>query len=62
MIERKIFILTKTLIGKKIHALLDNVESADENDIDNLMNDSDTEFIPEEEITQDTSLTTLTFT
>ena len=46
------------------YALLDDVESPDEDDIDNLMNDSDTELIAEEEIakaarTQDTSLTTL---
>ena len=39
------------------------MQSADEDDIDNIMNDSDTEFIAEEEITQaastqDTSLTT----
>ena len=45
------------------NALSDDVESADEDDIDNLMNDSDTEFIAEEEITQaastqDFSLTT----
>ena len=49
--------------SEQILALLDDVESADEDDIDNLMNDSDTEFIAEEEITQaastqDTSLTT----
>ena len=46
-----------------MYALLDDVESADKDDIDNLMNDSDTDFIAEEEIaqaasTQDTSLTT----
>ena len=28
------------------------MQSADEDDIDNIMNDSDTEFIAEEEITQ----------
>ena len=49
--------------SEQILALLDDVESADEDDIDNLMNDSDTEFIAEEEITQasttqDTCLTT----
>ena len=43
--------------------LLDDVERADEDNIDNLMNDTDTEFIAEEEIsqaasTQNTSLTT----
>ena len=35
----------------QIYALLDDVESADKNEIDNLMNDSDTEIIAEEEIT-----------
>ena len=49
--------------SEQIYSLLDDVESDDKNDIDNLMNDSDTEFIAEEEITQvastqDTSLTT----
>ena len=43
--------------------MLDDVESAEEDDIDNLMNNSDTEFIAKEKITQaastqDTSLTT----
>ena len=43
--------------------MLDDVESADEDDIDNLMNNFDTEFIAEEKITQaasteGTSLTT----
>ena len=46
-----------------MYALLDDAESADKDDIDNLMNDSDTDFIAEEEITQaastqDTFLTT----
>ena len=45
------------------YALLDDVESTDENGMDNLMNDSDIKFIAEEEITQaastqDTSLNT----
>ena len=31
----------------KIYALLDTIESDDEEDIENLMNDSDTEFIDE---------------
>ena len=49
--------------SEQILALLDDVESADEDDIDNLMNDSDTELISEEGITQaattqGTSLTT----
>ena len=49
--------------SEQIYALLNDVESADDDEIDNLMNGSDTEFIAEEEITQgastqDTSLTT----
>ena len=31
----------------EIYALLDTIESDDEEDIENLMNDSDTEFIDE---------------
>ena len=57
------FPMEENASSEQIYALLDDVESADEDDIDNLMNDSDTEFIAEEEITQaastqDTSLTT----
>ena len=37
--------------SEQIYALLDDVESVDEDNIDNLMNDSDTEFIAEEEVT-----------
>ena len=48
---------------EQIYALLDDVESADEDDRDNLINDSEIEVIAEEEITeaaitQGTSLTT----
>ena len=35
-----------------MYDLLDDVESTDENEINSLMNDSDTEFIAEEEIIQ----------
>ena len=47
-----------------MYGLLDNVDNADELDIDNLMNDSDTEYMLEEEIQtekekQDTSIITL---
>ena len=38
--------------SEQIHALLDDVETANEHDIDNLMNDSDNEFKTKEEITQ----------
>ena len=57
------FHIDKSASSEQIYALLDDVEIADQDDIDNLMNDSDNEFIAEEEITQaastqDTSLTT----
>ena len=59
-VERDIFILTKTLVVNK---LLDDAKSADEDDIDNLINDFDTDLIAKEETTQapstrSTSLTT----
>ena len=63
-IGRKIYFhIDESASSEQIYASLDDVESADEDDIDNLMNDSDTEFIVEEEITQvtstsETSLTT----
>ena len=49
--------------SEQIYALLDDVEKADKDDIDNLMNDSDNDFIAQKEITQaastqDTPLTT----
>ena len=61
--RKKYFHIDGKASNEQIYALLDDVDSADENDIDNLINDSDTEFIAEEEITQaartqDTSLAT----
>ena len=61
--RKRYFHTDKNAGSEQIYSLLDDVESDDKNDIDNLMNDSDTEFIAEEEITQvastqDTSLTT----
>ena len=60
--RKKYFHIDKKTSGEQIYALLDDVESADKDDIDNLMHDYDTEVIAEEEITQaantqDTSLT-----
>ena len=57
------FHIDENASSEQIYASLDDVESADEDYIDNLMNDSDSEFRAEEEITQaastpDTSLTT----
>ena len=61
--QKRYFHIDENASSEQIYALLDYVKSADEDDIDNLMNDSDTEFIAEEEITQaastkDTSLLT----
>ena len=61
--RKRYFHIDENASSEQIYALLDYVKSVDEDDIDNLMNDSDTEFIAEEEITQaastqDTSLTT----
>ena len=61
--RKRYFYIGKNASSEHIFALLDNVERADEDEIDNLMNDADIEFIAEEEITQavstqDTSLTT----
>ena len=61
--RKRYFHIDENASSEQIYALLDVVGSADKDDIDNLMNDSDTEFIAEEEITQaastqDTSLTT----
>ena len=61
--RKSYFLIDENARSEQIYALLDDAESADEDDIDNLMNDSDTEFIAEQKITQpisteDTSLTT----
>ena len=61
--RKRYFHIDENASSKQIYALLDDVKSADEDDIDYLMNNSDTELIAEEEITQaastqDTSLTT----
>ena len=57
------FHIEENASSEQVYALLDDLESADEDDIDCLTNDSDTDFIAEEETTQaaspqDTSLTT----
>ena len=61
--RKRYFHIDENASSEQIYALLDDVEGDDKNDTDNLMNDSDTEFIAEEELTQaastqDTSLTT----
>ena len=53
--RRGYFYIDENAISEQIYALLDDVENADKDEIDNLMNYSDTAFIAEEEITQATS-------
>ena len=50
--RKRYFHIDENTSSEQIYALLDDVESVDEDDIDNLMIDADTEFIAEEEITQ----------
>ena len=50
--RKRYFHIDRNASSEQKYVLLDDVESADEDDIDNLMNDSDTGFITEEEITQ----------
>ena len=49
--RKKYFHIHEKASSEQIYALLNNVESADEDDIGNLVNDSDTEFIAEKGIT-----------
>ena len=60
--RKRYFHIDENASSAKIYALLDDVESASKDDIDSLMNDSDTEFIAEEEITQATSTQDTSFT
>ena len=60
--RKRYFHIDENASRDQIHASLDNVESAEENDVDNSMNDSEAEFTAEDKITQaastqDTSLT-----
>ena len=50
--RKRYFHIDKNASSEQIYALLDDVHSNDEDDIDNLMNDTDIEFIAEEEVTQ----------
>ena len=43
--NKKINIPISSLSSDEIYALLDSIESGEEKDIENLMNDSDTEFV-----------------
>ena len=50
--RKKYFHIDENASSGQIYTLLDDLEIADEDDLYNLMNDSDTEVIAEEEITQ----------
>ena len=43
--NKKINILISSLSSDEIYALLDSIESHEEEDVENFMNDSDTEFV-----------------
>ena len=45
--NKKINVPISALSSDEIYALLDTIESDDEEDIENFMNDSDTEYIDE---------------
>ena len=53
--RKRNFHIDETASSEQTYTLLDDVGSADEDDIDNLINDSENEFIAEEEITKATS-------
>ena len=60
--RKKYFNIDESISSKQVSALLDNFDSDNEEKIDNLINNSDTEFIADEEIlpannTLNTSLT-----
>ena len=50
--RKRYFHIDENSNGEQIYAFLDDVESADEDDIDDLMNISDIKFIAEEETAQ----------
>ena len=47
--RKKCFNIDGNISSEQIYALLDNVNSDNEEEIDNLINDSDTKFIANEE-------------
>ena len=53
--RKRNFHIDETASSEQTYALLDDVGSADEDDMNNLINDSENEFIAEEEITKATS-------
>ena len=60
--RKSYFLIDENARIEQIYALLDDAESADGDDIDNLMNDSDTELTAEEEITGAASTQDISFT
>ena len=46
---RKRYFNIESLSSRDIFALLDSIEGDDQGDIENIMNDSDTEFVAEDE-------------
>ena len=50
--RKRYFHIDENASGKQIYALPDDLESAEEYDIDNLMDDSDNGFKAKEKITQ----------
>ena len=50
--RKRYFRIDENASSEQMHALLDAVEIVDKDNINNLINDSDTEFIAEKEITQ----------
>ena len=61
--RKRYFHIDENASSEQIYALLNDVESAGKDDIDNLMNNSDIKFLVEENViqaasTQDTPLTT----
>ena len=60
--RKRYFQIDESSNGEQIYAFLDDVESADEDDIDNLMNNSDIKFIAEEETAQAASTKDISLT
>ena len=53
--RKRYFHIDESTSREQIYTLLDDAESADEDDIENLMNDFDTEFLAKEKNTQSAS-------
>ena len=49
-VRKKYFNIDENISSEQIHALLDNIDSCNEKETDNLINDPDTELIADEEI------------